>query len=183
MKALDQAIDRAVTSPASFDLDAQMSVYCPLQKTVESSGSIKELFARLTGKLDKFFSIHRGSYSLYVPERQTMKVPVVWEDHEVKSGIVINVAASQSLMRNVLQNGTIFVEDFPSHFKGNIVEKKLLLADDSNSLSVIPLLHRSEQIGTLNYASAAPFAFSVFSSHLFDYLFKMVSERFHALQR
>ena len=101
---------------------------------------------------------------------------------EVKSGVVISIAGEKSLMRNVLNNGSIYVEDFPKQAVGNIVERKLLLLDQTSSLAIAPLCHNGVQLGTMNFASSAPFAFSVFSSHLFDYLFAKVAQRFSALK-
>ncbi len=94
---------------------------------------------------------------------------------------MISIAGEKSLMRNVLNNGSIYVEDFPKQAVGNIVERKLLLLDQTSSLAIAPLCHNGVQLGTMNFASPAPFAFSVFSSHLFDYLFAKVAQRFAAL--
>jgi hypothetical protein len=136
----------------------------------------------LTDKLDKFFAIHKGSFSIHDPSKNYMRVPIVLQEGEVKSGVVISIAGEKSLMRNVLNNGSIYVEDFPKQAVGNIVERKLLLLDKTSSLAIAPLCHNGVQLGTMNFASPAPFAFSVFSSHLFDYLFAKAAHRFAVLK-
>ena len=166
----------------SFGVASQKAIYKSLERTVTLARNRRELFLNLTSKLDKFFAIHKGSYSTFDPEKSLMRVPLVLQENEVKSGIVISIAGEKSLMRNVLKNVGIYVEDFPRQIVGNIIERKLLLLDKTNSLAIVPLTHEGIQLGTLNYASSAPFAFSVFSSHLFDYLFLKVAKKFAALK-
>lgn len=170
-----------VSSRVSFDLDSQKSIYQGLEQTIEGVQARKDLFLTLTSKLDKFFAIHKASYSVYASEKNFMRVPVVYQEGEVRTGLVISIAGDKSLMRRVLERGKVYVEDFPKQIAGNIVERKLLLLDDTSSLAVVPLIHDGVEYGTLNLASAAPFAFSIFTSHLFDYLFEMVAEKFAAL--
>lgn len=181
----DQLATKAIhiSSRVSFDLDSQRSIYQGLERTIESVEDRRSLFLTLTSKLDKFFAIHKASYSVYAQEKNFMRVPVVCQDGEVRTGLVISIAADKSLMHRVLEHGEIYAEDFPKQIAGNIVERKLLLMDDTSSLAVIPLVHGGVGYGTLNFASAAPFAFSIFTSHLFDYLFEMVAEKFAALNR
>jgi hypothetical protein len=179
----DQLVTKTihVSSRVSFDLESQKSIYQGLERIIESVESRKNLFLTLTSKLDKFFAIHKASYSVYASEKNFMRVPVVYQDGEVRTGLVISIAGDKSLMRRALEHGGIYVEDFPKQIVGNIVERKLLLMDDTSSLTVVPLIHGGIEYGTLNFASAAPFAFSIFTSHLFDYLFEMVAEKFAAL--
>jgi hypothetical protein len=168
-------------SRRSFSEDSQRDIYRSLKKTVLSVGNRREMFLQLTSKLDKFFAIHKGSFSVFDAVKNYMRVPIVFQHGEAKAGLVISIAGDKSIMRSVLQNGTIHVEDFPKQVVGNIVERKLLLLDETNSLAIVPLCHNGEPLGTLNLASPAPFAFSIFSSHLFDYLFTKISQRFAAL--
>jgi hypothetical protein len=166
----------------SFEAASQRAIYRSLEKTIVAVKSRRDLFLHLTDKLDKFFAIHKGSFSIHDPLKDYMRVPIVLQEGEVKSGVVISIAGEKSLMRNVLNNGNIYVEDFPKQAVGNIVERKLLLLDQTSSLAIAPLCHNGVQLGTMNFASPAPFAFSVFSSHLFDYLFAKAAQRFATLK-
>jgi hypothetical protein len=181
--SVERSIARERESPKrSFGAASQRAIYRSLRKTILSVESRRDLFLHLTSKLDKFFAIHKGSFSVYDGEKDYMRVPIVLQNGELKSGLIISVAGKKSLMRSVLQHGTIHVEDFPRQVVGNIVERKLLLLDKTNSLAIIPLRYDGVDLGTLNFASPAPFAFSIFSSHLFDYLFTRVAERFGTLR-
>ena len=164
-----------------FDLDSQRVIYRSLESSICSLRTRKDVFVRLTKKLDKFFAIHKASYSLNDPEKDRMRVPVVCQGGDVHSGVVISVAGNKSLMRKVLEDGRIYLEDFPEQVVGNIIERKLLLLSDTSSLAIVPMRVDGRVLGTMNVASPAPFAFSIFSSHLFDYLFAMVSRRFAEL--
>ena len=161
-----------------FDLDSQRAINRSLESSICSLRTRKDVFVHLTRKLDKFFSIHKASYSLNDPEKDRMRIPVVCQGGDVHSGVVISVDAKKSLMRKVLEDGRIYLEDLPEHVVGNIIERKLLLLSDTNSLAIVPMRVYGRLLGTMNFASPAPFAFSIFSSHLFDYLFAMVSQRF-----
>gem|GEM_PF-2564518 len=165
-----------------FEVASQRSIYRSLEKTILAVKSRRDLFLHLTDKLDKFFAIHKASFSIHDPSKDFMRVPIVLQDGVMKSGVVISIAGEKSLMRNVLNNGSIYVEDFPKQAVGNIVERKLLLLDKTSSLAIAPLRCSGVQLGTINFASPAPFAFSVFSSHLFDYLFSKVAQRFADLK-
>jgi len=172
-----------VSSRVSFDVDSQKSIYQSLERTLDSVESQKNLFLNLTSRLDKFFAIHKASYSVYSPEKNYMRVPLVYQQGETRTGVVISIAGDKSLMRTVLENGEIYVEDFPRQIAGNIVERKLLLLEETSSMAIVPLIDKGVPYGTLNFASAAPFAFSIFSSQLFDYLFSVVAEKFGRFNR
>jgi len=167
----------------SFEAASQRAIYHSLRRTIVSAKNRRDLFLHLTDKLDKFFAIHKGSFSIHDRAKDYMRVPIILQEGEVKSGVVISVAGEKSLMRSVLDNRGVYVEDFPKQAVGNIVERKILLLDYTSSLAIVPLCYNGEQLGTLNFASPAPFAFSIFSSHLFDYLFKKVAEKFASLRR
>ncbi len=189
MRALEQGIgidsrseSRPESAESSFDLASQKAIYDSLERTIESVNNRQDLFVRLTTKLDKFFAIHKGSYAGFDREKDFMRVPVVLQESEIRSGLILSFAGEKSLMKNVLESGNIYMEDFPRQAVGNMVERRLLLLDQSSSLSIIPLCHNGIALGTLNFASPAPFAFSIFTSHLFDYLFMKVAERFASLK-
>jgi hypothetical protein len=165
-----------------FEVASQRSIYRSLEKMIVAVKSRRDLFLHLTDKLDKFFAIHKASFSIHDPSKDFMRVPIVLQRGVMKSGVVISIAGEKSLMRNVLSDGSIYVEDFPKQAVGNIVERKLLLLDETSSLAIAPLCCNGVQLGTINFASPAPFAFSVFSSHLFDYLFSKVAQRFANLK-
>ena len=159
----------------------QQAVCSSLEVTVSRAVSRNDMLVSLTNRLDKFFSIHKSSYSDYVPERAMMRVPVICDQDDVKSGVIIGVDADKSLMHNVLESGLLFVSDFPEHAVSNPVERKLLLNTDTKSLAIIPMIHEGNFIGTLNFASAASSAFSLFDLKLFDNFFNMASEHFSRL--
>ncbi len=181
-RSVVEVTEDAEASRRSFSVASQRAIYQSLKKTIQSVDNRRDMFCLLTSKLDKFFAIHKASFSVYDAGKDYMRVPIVLQLGEAKSGLVISIAGDKSIMRAVLQSGTIYIEDFPKQVVGNIVERKLLLLDETNSLAIIPLHHRGLPLGTLNLASPAPFAFSIFSSHLFDYLFMKVSKRFAVLE-
>jgi hypothetical protein len=169
------------SSDVVFDLDSQKAIYGSLRRTIESISSRQDLFKSLIRKLDKFFAIHKASYSIFDGKKQMVRVPVVYQRGETRSGIVISLAANKSLMRKVLRGANVYTEDFPKLMEGDLVERRILLLEDTSSLAIVPLRIDSIEVGTLNLASPAPFAFSIISSRLLDYLFEMVSIRFAQL--
>ena len=87
----------------SFDAASQRAIYRSFEKTITAVKSRRDLFLHLTDKLDKFFAIHKGSFSIHDPSKDYMRVPIVLQEGEVKSGVVISIAGEKSLMRNVLK--------------------------------------------------------------------------------
>lgn len=156
----------------------QKAVSLSLETTVKRADSRNELLIALSNRLDKFFSIHKSSYSVYVPSRAMMQVPVITIRDEVKSGVIIGVDADKSLMYNVLRSRQIFVSEFAGQVVNNPIERRLLLHDETRSLAIIPMIADDELLGTLNYASGARSAFSLFDLRIFDDLFRIAAERF-----
>lgn len=159
----------------------QQAVRSSLEVTVSQAVSHDDMLMSLTNRLDKFFSIHKSSYSMFLSDRKLMRVPVVCDQNDIKLGVIIGVDADKSLMHNVLEAGLVFVSDFPDHAVSNPVERKVLLNPDTKSLAIIPMIHENNLMGTLNFASAASSAFSLFDLKLFDNFFKVVSSHFHRL--
>lgn len=161
--------------------NVQRAISSSLEKTVMNADSRDELLIALSNRLDKFFSIHKSSYSVYVPNRAMMQVPVISIRDEVKSGVIIGVDADKSLMHNVLRSRQVLVSEFPDQAVSNPIERRLLLHDDTRSLAIIPMIADEELLGTLNYASGARSAFSLFDLRIFDDLFRIAAERFGRL--
>jgi transcriptional regulator with GAF, ATPase, and Fis domain len=184
---IDSRLNRTVLEDSGpeigFTDKAQNAVFKSLKKVIKNSYTRNELFIKLTSRLDKFFSINRASMAFYEESRDLVSIPYMMANREYKSGVQINFVATNSIITNVLLKRKIFVRDFPHFLAINELEKKILLDRESNCLAVVPLVCGEELVGTLNFASASYFAFSLLESHLLDYLFERTAEKLLELPR
>ena len=112
-----------------------------------------------------------------------MKISHIKVGKEYKNGVQINILASKTLMKRVLDDGNIYVRNFFQYIDGLELEKKILLDKSSKSLAIIPLIWEGEMVGTFNLTSRSYLAFSLLESHLFDYLFAKTAEKLIELPR
>jgi hypothetical protein len=174
---LNLAAVRQLESSLSFAEQAQASIFKSLKKVINSSYTRYELFMKLCAKLDKFFAINRASLAFYDKYDDLMKISHIKVGKEYKNGVQINIMASKTLMKRVLDDGNIYVRNFFQFIDGIELEKKILLDNSSRSMALIPLIWEDEKIGTFNLTSKSYLAFSLLESHLFDYLFAKTAEK------
>lgn len=174
---LNSALIEESESEVGFTDRAQNAVFKSLKKVIKNSYTRNELFIKLTSRLDKFFSINRASLAFYEESQDLVSIPYMMANREYKSGVQINFVSANSIIKNVLSKRKIFVRDFPHLLAINELEKKILLDRESNCLAIVPLTCGDELVGTLNFASASYFAFSLLESHLLDYLFEKTAEK------
>ena len=170
-------------SSLNFAERAQASIFKSLKKVINSSYTRYELFMKLCAKLDKFFAINRASLAIYDKYEDLMKISHIKVGKEYKNGVQINILASKTLMKRVLDDGNIYVRNFFQYIDGLELEKKILLDRSSKSLAIIPLIWEGEMIGTFNLTSRSYLAFSLLESHLFDYLFAKTAQKLIELPR
>jgi hypothetical protein len=163
--------------PLECEKHAQDSIFNSLKKVINTSFTRYELFMKLCSKLDKFFAINRASLSIYNKAEDVMKVAHILAGREYRSGVHLNLVASKTLMKSVLESSEIFTSDFPQGIDAPEIEKKILLDRDSKSIAIIPLIYEGELMGTFNMTSRSHFAFGILESHLFDYLFIKTAEK------
>jgi len=161
----------------NFARSAQTSIFNCLKKVINTSYTRYELFMKLCAKLDKFFAINRASLALYDDCQDLMKISYIKIGKEFKRGVQINIRASRTFMKKVLDEGIIHVGNFLQIPCGLELEQKILIDQKSKSLAIIPLIWEGEKVGTFNVTSKSYFAFSLLQSHLFDYLFAKTAEK------
>lgn len=168
---------RRLESSLNFAERAQASIFKSLKKVINSSYTRYELFMKLCAKLDKFFAINRASLAIYDEYNDQMKISHMKVGKEYKNGVLINIMASKTLMKRVLDDGNIYVRNFFQFIDGLELEKKILLDNSSRSLAIIPLIWEGEKIGTFNLTSKSYLAFSLLELHLFDFLFTKTAQK------
>lgn len=181
--AQNLAIVGQMESSLNFAERAQASIFKSLKKVINSSYTRYELFMKLCAKLDKFFAINRASLAMYDEPDDLMKISYIKVAKDYKNGVQINILASKTLMKRVLDDGNIYVRNFFQYIDGLELEKKILLDKSSKSLAIIPLIWKGEKIGTFNLTSKSYLAFSLLESHLFDYLFAKTAQKLIELPR
>lgn len=165
------------TAPTVIASETQKAVYRSLSKVVASSNTRFEFFCKLTAKLDKFFSLSRASLALYEPEFDLINIPHLRVGKDNLQGVLIHLPGRGTLMKKVMEAGTIWICHYPLTRDWNEIERKILLEEHSTSLAIVPLDLGGSMLGTLNLASPAPFAFSLLESRLFNGLFANTAAR------
>lgn len=130
--------------------------------------NISESFFELTKHLKKKFNINRGVLCLRKFGSGQLAAVSTWNNGVTRDGLTINLPTESSLFEKVVEDGSVYVEDFCQSFSGNFFERKLLLEDVSRSFVLHPIKFEGENIGLLGYSSEEPTAFTVFEENATD---------------
>jgi len=142
------------------------------QHLISQSESVPKMFHLLTGKLSKFFSISRAVLIAFSHRENSLKA-IAMKDHQIiGDGLALTLPRQDSLLYDVFDNGSVYLENYPGAFDGNFFERKLLLDDDTKSLVIIPLRFEDNIRGLICYSSPIAYAFSMIEEGLLDRVFE-----------
>jgi|GEM_PF-1130869 len=130
--------------------------------------NIYDLFFCLTKKLNKFFSLSRSVLIVRSHVDDSLKVIAMKGPQNARVGLALTLPEDNSLLYRVSQEGSIYIENYPNGFKGNFIEKKLLLDDNPGSMAICPIEHDDNVRGLICLTSPALYAFTLFKDGFLD---------------
>jgi transcriptional regulator with GAF, ATPase, and Fis domain len=133
-----------------------------LSTGLSGSRELGALFSRLIGRLGRFYTINKASLSFYDSATRRLRVTHIYENRSMKAGLALNFSINKSTMYQVLVQGYPVADNYPEHFSGNIIEKKILLSPGSRSVLIVPLVFEGVRMGLLSLASVNESTFGLY---------------------
>jgi len=127
-----------------------------------TSKELSDLFGNLIHRLNSKYQINRGVLLLHLVEGEPLTVISLWENGELRDGLLIKLTAKSSLFEQVMAHNQVYIEDFSASFSGSFFEKKLFLDEESKTFVLQPLRFQNNIFGLIGFSSATPMAFTVF---------------------
>jgi transcriptional regulator with GAF, ATPase, and Fis domain len=129
---------------------------------LSGSRELGALFSKLIGRLGRFYTINKASLSFYDGTTRRLRVTHIYENRSMKAGLALNFSINKSTMYQILVQGYPVADNYPEHFSGNIIEKKILLSTGSRSVLIVPLVLEGVRMGLLSLASVNESAFGLY---------------------
>jgi transcriptional regulator with GAF, ATPase, and Fis domain len=143
-------------------LRSQQARSSSIRFTPANSDIITRLMRRLLAELDHYYPIEKASLALYDPVDDRLCISHLHHDGAFKTGLALALPDGRSLMYQILQQGFPVADNYPGHITAGVVEKKILLGDQTKSVLLVPLVHDGDRLGVLSLASPKESAFSIY---------------------
>lgn len=123
---------------------------------------ISTMLFRLIGKLSRFYPIDKGSLAIYDEASNHLHISHIYRNRSISSGMTLTIPVNRGTLHQVLKQGYPVADNFPDCFSESIIEKKLLLSQETMSLLVVPLSANGLRMGLLCLSSPKPSAFGIY---------------------
>ncbi len=148
-----------------------------LDSVLQTQESPQKIFSELTNILQRKYDIRKGMLALRHGDQTQFLAVATWNRGKSKKNLSLRLPTRASLFEKVAEHGQIYSETFAELFDGNLIEKHLLLDDETQSFVLRPLKHEAQVVALLGYSSDNPNAFVTFEEGFPDPFI----ERFAAL--
>lgn len=127
-----------------------------------NSRELDRLFRQLINKLRRFYNIGKASLALFESATDRLRVTHIYENGALRKGLTLNFGTHNSVMLQILKQGYPVADNYPEHITANIIEKRILLAPDTRSVLIIPLIAGGNRLGIINLASQQQAGFGLY---------------------
>ena len=135
---------------------------------LKKAKGINEQFFSLTKKLSRLLSLSRAVLIVRSCKNDTLKVIAVRGRRLTRQGLALTLPDRDSILYSVFREGKVYSENLPGRFKGNFIERKLLLDKETASFVISPIICEEVVIGLLCLASPVPHTFAAFEDSVFE---------------
>ncbi len=143
----------------------------------KSNQNLYQLFFSIVKKLNKFFSLSRAILVVRSPKDNNLKVIALKGQKIARQGLALTLPEKNSLLYNVCECCKMYTQNFPTHFEGNFIEKKLLIDDETSSIAICPIRNNGSIHGLLCLASPIIYAFDMFGQGFLDSVLEQFGRR------
>jgi len=126
------------------------------------------IFLRFTRELQRVYDITKGFLAIRDGDMTRFLAVATFSNGTVRKNLSLKLPSAPSLFEKVADDGRLYTENFAELCDGNLIERRLLLDDDTRAFMLRPLKSDSRVIGLLGYSSDNPDAFVTFEEGLID---------------
>jgi hypothetical protein len=126
------------------------------------------MFSEFTRCLEREFDISKGFLAIREGDHTRFMAVATFIKGKTRKNLSLRVPSMPSLFEQVSESGQIYSDSFAELFDGNLIEKRLIIDDDTISFMLRPLKHEGTVVGLIGYSSDVPEAFVVFEEGLLN---------------
>lgn len=129
------------------------------------------MFSEFSRLLESEFEIRKGFLALREGDQTRFLAVASWKQDGARRNLSLRLPKGPSLFEKVAESGQIYSENFAELFDGNLIERRLLLDDDTVSFMLRPLKRDGRVVALLGYSSDVPDAFETIQEGMIDAAF------------
>lgn len=126
------------------------------------------IFLRFTRELQRVYDITKGFLAIREGDMTRFLAVATFSNGTVRKNLSLKLPSAPSLFEKVADDGKLYTESFAELCDGNLIERRLLLDDDTRAFMLRPLKFDGRVVGLLGYSSDNPDAFVTFEEGLID---------------
>jgi len=147
-----------------------------LREVLARGSDPRELFYEFTRVLEQTFPIRKGLLALREPNHTRFLAVASWRAGKVRKNLSLRLPTVSSLFEKVAEDGRIYRESFAAFFDGNLLERRLLLDDETQSFVLRPIKYEGRVVALLGYSSDNADAFASLEENPLDAVIEMFGE-------
>lgn len=148
--------------------DAVRKLTMRLGEVLADCSDPRTIFQEFTRELQRVYDITKGFLALREGDMTRFLAVATFSNGTVRKNLSLRLPNAPSLFEKVAESGQLYTENFAELCDGNLIERRLLLDDDTRAFMLRPLKHEGRVIGLLGYSSENPDAFVTFEEGLVD---------------
>jgi len=136
----------------------------------------RDIFSVFTRHLEKVYAIKRGFLAIRDGDLTRFTAVASWRQGHERRNLSLALPQRGSLLQKVAEDGQVYAETFAQLYDGNMIERRLLMDDDTQAFMLRPLKHAGRVVAMLAYASDDENAFAAFNESVIDPLIDRFAE-------
>lgn len=146
-----------------------------LQTLLDGIADPRDAFVEVGRALEETFGIHRGLLAVREGRAARFLAVATWQNGRERRNLSLRLPLENTLFAAVIDQGQIYTQSFAALYDGSVLERRLLIDDDTQSFMLRPLKHDGEVIALLGFSSRHADAFVLFEEGVFDSVFKRLA--------
>ncbi len=134
------------------------------------------IFPEFTRILQRGFDIRKGFLAMREGNQTRFLAVALFSRGKTRKNLSLKLPTAPSLFEKVAETGRIYSENFAELFDGNLIERQLLLDDDTVAFMLRPLKHQARVVGLIGFSSDTPNTFVTFEEGLLNPAFDRLGE-------
>lgn len=145
-RVLSNRADSARRSVTALTRDERRRITESMQKTISD--------------LDRFYCIEKASLALFDTTKNRLCITHLYVHGEFKTSLTLVLPDRRSLLHQIFHQGFPVADNYPSLLTTGVIERKILMGRETQSVLVAPLVCDGVRLGLLNLGSVKEAAFS-----------------------
>ena len=139
-----------------------------LEDALQKLSDPRDIFRQFVSILEDDFDICKGMLAVKEGQEARFLAVATWNNGRIRKNLSLRLPSIDSLFARVIEHGQMYAQNFAELYDGSVIEKQLLINEDTRSFMLRPLKYEASVIGLLGFSSYNPDAFLLFEEGVFD---------------